>query len=768
VPPGFVFVDANQGSREAELRHAYAQLGACEVAVRSSAWAEDGDEASYAGVFETVLGVAGEQALFAAVERCLASNSSARARAYEGGDVDHGGMAVVVQRMVDARVAGVLFTLDPVDGAEDRWVLEAVAGVGETLVSGLARPDRYVVSPNGEVLERSLSGAAALLDDASVRALIGDAGRARAEFGVALDMEWAIDGRGVVHWLQARPITRAGALPLDELDTKIQCATPGFTRYNVGEILPGAITPLSASTSIEMIDHGFRRAYERFGVFGGPDPADRTVMLVSGHLFMNMRGPYLFAAKVAGGSKDEADRSLGGRVFHELAGLPARGRLTRVAVAARVFNRLRRSAAEVSACAEQFDVRVRSMTLDPRDPATILAYVDTLFEFGVDLCEVHMVASTWSGMLYGVLQGILTGGKPPTAEHREQLAGLLCGAGRVESADIGAAMQELAAAVRAEPGARAALLQAESDDQRLAWLRGSEAGVVGERFAAILQRHGHRCVRELELRERDWAEDPGPLVAILCASIDAQPDRPAPRPVDLAALPLSPGAARAVRWLLSKVHDAVRQRERCKSLVVRCVRLIKAAYLALGRWLVDHGRLPEHDRLYFLTRAELTRLAGCEHDGALARLAVRRRHVFNRQQHLRFAMIYADRPRPLAPTPPLAGVGLLRGTSVSRGVVEGPARVVTTPAEAAAMVAGEILIVPFTDAGWSPYFNLAAGLATEIGGTLSHGAVVAREVGLPAVVDLSGATAMVRTGQRVRLDADRGVLEVLDAPGPER
>lgn len=131
-------------------------------------------------------------------------------------------------------------------------------------------------------------------------------------------------------------------------------------------------------------------------------------------------------------------------------------------------------------------------------------------------------------------------------------------------------------------------------------------------------------------------------------------------------------------------------------------------------------------------------------------------------------MVCAGRPQPrrfqpaAAGQPAAVGVRRLLGTSVSPGVVEGLARLATTPAQAASLIPGEILIVPFTDAGWSPYFNLAAGLATEIGGTLSHGAVVARELGLPAVVDLCDATTVIQTGQRVRLDATLGTLELLD------
>jgi pyruvate,water dikinase len=131
-------------------------------------------------------------------------------------------------------------------------------------------------------------------------------------------------------------------------------------------------------------------------------------------------------------------------------------------------------------------------------------------------------------------------------------------------------------------------------------------------------------------------------------------------------------------------------------------------------------------------------------------------------------MVSRGEPEPLATEPLPPGMQRAQGTPVSGGIVEGLARVARTPADASAMVPGEILIVPFTDAGWTPYFSLAAGLAAEIGGTLSHGAVVARELGLPAIVDLDRVTERFETGQRVRLDADTGLLQALEEPPSRR
>lgn len=767
VPEGFVIVGARADAVPADLGEAYAALGSGKVAVRSSAAAEDGAVQSYAGVFESVLDVEGEAALHDAVVHCLASAHAERARAYVGVAADER-MSVVVQRMVDARCAGVLFTLDPIRGDGSRWRIEAVPGLGEALVSGHARPDRYVVDPrDGSVLERELVGDHAVLDDAELATLVQQAAQAQAQLGGAqLDMEWALDARGEPYWLQARPITEAGPSALDELDTPLDYPSSGFTRYNVGEILPGAITPLTATTTAAMIDGGFARGYERMGVFDRTDPPGRVLFVVSGHLFMGMRAPYLFSAKVAAANKDDADRSLGGRVFDELEGYPPRSRWTRLRVAARVLPLLRRSDAEIAKV--EAELPAHRVPL-PEDTEALVARLHELVRFGTAVGEAHMLASTWSGMLAGAMQNVLTGRKPLEPEQRQSFAALLQGIGGVESADIGAAVEALVEALRESPEAAQRLRTPEGagdDAAVLAWLSGPDGGVAGQRWKAFLERHGHRCVRELELRERDWGEDPTPLLAVLRASLQVTTTRARSRPVDIDELPISRGSKRALRWLLPRTHDAIRLREHGKSLLVRVARLTKACCVRLGEQIIERGGLVELDLVYFLTVDELAALATepTGRGGAMARIATRRRHAFGRQQALRLPMVSRDKPEPL-PLPPLPpGMQQVSGTPVSGGVVEGLARVARTPADAGALVPGEILIVPFTDAGWTPYFSIAGGLATEIGGTLSHGAVVARELGLPAIVDLDRATERFETGQRVRLDADAGVLQALEEP----
>jgi pyruvate,water dikinase len=218
VPDGFV-VTAPEDARSSELAVRVAALEAgsgagARFAVRSSGQAEDSAAASFAGQYETVLGVQGLAEIADAIERCFASFASGRADAYQRRvSVIEAGGAVIVQHLVEAEAAGVAFTLDPVSGACDRVLVDAAAGLGDAVVGGRVTPDGFVVAKaGGEILERRLAQARACLDDDAVRAVAALAQRVEAHEGAPVDIEWAWQ-RGAASLLQARPITGAGRVP---------------------------------------------------------------------------------------------------------------------------------------------------------------------------------------------------------------------------------------------------------------------------------------------------------------------------------------------------------------------------------------------------------------------------------------------------------------------------------------------------------------------------------------------------------------------------
>jgi pyruvate,water dikinase len=244
-----------------------------------------------------------------------------------------------------------------------------------------------------------------------------------------------------------------------------------------------------------------------------------------------------------------------------------------------------------------------------------------------------------------------------------------------------------------------------------------------------------------------------------------RPPRSTPPPGDDGA----PRYNAAVRFFARYARDAIRRREASKSLLVEVTHRFKRAYRRLGELLARDGFLADADLAFFLTHAELGRLA-VERDAALGTRAELRRRAHEVQSTFEFPEVFVGAAEPLEwePVAPTVGDGMLSGKPISGGIVEGLARVVRSFDEAAALERGEILIVSQTDVGWSPYYSLVSGLATDLGSPMSHGAVVAREYGLPAVTNLRVATRTFRTGERVRLDGDRGLLCRVDPPAPEQ
>jgi pyruvate,water dikinase len=215
-----------------------------------------------------------------------------------------------------------------------------------------------------------------------------------------------------------------------------------------------------------------------------------------------------------------------------------------------------------------------------------------------------------------------------------------------------------------------------------------------------------------------------------------------------------------MRALVRLTQKSVQRRERTKSLLVAVVARFKGAYRRLGELLAVEGKLPDADAVFFLTHEELGLLVQGKDQG-LVEQALGRREVLGYQMELAFPDVFSGSPEPLAESEePASYDHILRGKPVSRGQVSGYARVVYSLRDADTIRPGEILIAPVTDVGWSPYFSLVAGLATDVGSSVSHGAVVAREYGLPAVVDLRLATKTFKNGDRVFLDGDHGLLRL--------
>ncbi len=754
-----------------ELAHALveaeAQLGG-PLAVRSSATAEDLAGASFAGQHATLLNVRGPVALGHAVRACWASLWTERAIHYRrraGIDQTSVAMAVVVQRLVPAELSGVLFTANPISGVREQMLVNVAPGLGEALVSGQITPGSLTVAAaTGEVLEQS---GEPLLSEAQVAALVALGRRVEAHFGGPQDIEWAI-ASGQLSLLQSRPITTIEPAPrlayaltppgLDDWNrTNEQPPRPydRWTRTNVGENLPFPVTPLTETMlldlylpdqSVEERGRGMRRFYGR-------------LYFNEGAMLHNLAEEWGIPAAMierAWGSRERP--ASGGRLR------PLR-LLRRLGQAA--WNRLRAPRrAHVTAAGFQakIDGRVGSF-----DFAAATACDDrALWEveiarwrgYGHEAFKDYLQLNIAAAMAFGGLEQIVKRWCPGV-----EVSSLLDGLEGVYSAEVGPALRAMARELRAAGLETLVLNEAPTD--ALALLRERpEAAAFREELDAFLQRHGHRCPNELELLNPRWAEAPEQVIQFVVNYLRAdeaadESGAESARPEGLGeqvALSLGPLRRPAFRTLLTRARRAAAERDNSRYALIRVLLPLRRLYMLLGERWVARGWLERADAICFLTSDEIAEVVAFppeEVDGERLREQVRERRMAYRHWFGVIApdIIAADGMPQFAA---LAGATALAGLAASPGRVRGRARVVQDVAEAMALGQGDILVTRATDPGWTPVFPLVSGIVLEIGGQLSHGAIVAREYGVPAVVNVAGAMAAIRDGQWITVDGSTG------------
>jgi pyruvate,water dikinase len=372
---------------------------------------------------------------------------------------------------------------------------------------------------------------------------------------------------------------------------------------------------------------------------------------------------------------------------------------------------------------------------------------------------VHIQSSALSGFLCALVENIVSGeSSNSSGEDQGEAVRLLSGASGVESALMLEQLDGLLDQI-ASHSAAATGFQRASADQALQWLRATPP--LAGKFADFMASHGHRGYRELCMRDPSWGDDPAPLVQSMQAAVHARLATGGHRqlhtpPIDWPAL------GRGLRWILPRAHKAIRRREHTKSQLVQVGHHFKLAFRHLGQLLAGEGSLPDADLVYFFTFEELPAFITAPSAAAVAR-ALARRSALPCQQRFEFPEISVGRPQPLERREVDRSDGVLLGRPASGGVVEGVVRVAHSLEEATQLEAGEILVTPITDIGWTPYFSMIGGLVTDLGSSVSHGAVIAREYGLPCVVNTRCGTRFLQTGNRVRLDGCSGRIEIVDA-----
>ncbi|MBR1538824.1 MAG: hypothetical protein IJ636_04880 [Bacteroidales bacterium] len=748
VPRGFVICDTGEIDEKAVFE-AFDALGTRQVSVRSSASNEDQAKASNAGQYATCLFVDRDH-LLESIRKCVASLNSGRVQDYARHfGLDEGTMSVVVQEMIDSDRSGVLFTAGPNNGSA--ILIEAVEGQGERLVSGQVSAHRYEISRK---CYRSCSDA--LLSEVEIRQLYELGLRIRATFGEDKDIEWAVKD-GKLFLLQMRPIT-SEIIDIEEFDRDDDVSGHLFTKRNVGEMMPGAVTPLTLSTSVEAIDYGMRYMLHKAGVYRSPyeETPLRLISSISGHLFFDMNLLYNMYAKVGIADPQAMNLSIMGE-YHDYPPVtrpfshPLVRGINSVRFLKYVFSGHRAMGKFDKLLKKVRFVQTASYRESYGSIDANLAYLDESLIY-------HYASSSYSGSATSTLYRLVDPYFPDKKEYQSFLSHLLSNIPHIESADILSRLQDLAArikedcpeAVDFDAGALLQYIQSHQD--------------ISGQYQAFLARHGHRCIKEAELRNKPWREDQGALMDYLSSIIRAPKSlvQKEGRPDYRKAFSFirNPLLKAACISFAKRSRQAVVDREKTKSQLIEIIDLFKTQYALLADLLVSGGLLPETDLIYFLTHEEIGRLI----DGAteLVPLARRRRKAHAIQEELTFDDTYIGKP--LANTSdPGQNDGVLKGVPVSNGRCEGIVHIVNSTGDANQLKKGEIMVAKFTDIGWTPYYSIVNGLITEIGSSLSHGAVVAREYGLPTIVNVKGATRVLKNGDHVILDAGKGTIIIEEA-----
>ena len=757
VPPGFcITTEAHRLGvlPEAEILAAYAELGGGAVAVRSSATAEDLPDASFAGQYDTVLGVTGTDALVAAVATCWASLRSARAVAYrEVHGIDHDAvrMAVVVQRMVDAEVSGVLFTANPLTGNRTEMMVDAAPGLGTTVVDGAAGVDHYVL------------GAAAPSTTGCVPPELQDRLRAVGErlqerAGTPLDVEWAAARSGTLWLLQARPITTLFPQPPET-------GKPGprvYVEFGHVQGMLQPVTPMGLSTlkaqiagmlaalgvKAEIVDIGGRLYGDLTDQARHPATRKRLIKLMAVDF-----GPRAQAAMA--------------HVLADPRFAPQRGAAPRAATpdlrtAVGAITGILGSLARPEAARARVGRAVEQLRLDAAAPGDLRTLQDRLRFLRARDTAADAGDLTWpivAGMLATALPQQLLKGIATPAEIHAVLAGMPHNV----TIEMDLALWQLAS--RAE--AHRDLLLGTPPEELAVRYRSGTLPDIG--LTAFLDAYGHRGVAEVDVGVPRWAEEPAPVFAMIanCLRVtdpDQAPDKRFARAAASAEAALADLVARARRrrpvrgrlagFLLRRARSLAGLREAGKFAGLYPLREMRRQLLLVGADLAAAGRLERPDDIMFVTLDEV------ETDADLRELVVARQAVHRREMRRRTVPValLSDGTDIEAVLPEPAGVdGALRGVGASAGRVTGPARVVHDPATAR-LEPGDILVTATTDPGWTPLFLTAAALVTETGAIMAHGPTVAREYGIPAVICVPGATEKIATGQLITVDGAAGTV----------
>jgi phosphoenolpyruvate synthase/pyruvate phosphate dikinase len=769
----------------AAIARSVASLGEqAAYAVRSSATAEDSPTASFAGQQDTYLNVVGTEAILQHVRRCWASLFTERAVTYRlrsGLDHHKTQMGVVVQHMVFAEAAGILFTADPVTGNRKVASVEASFGLGEALVSGLVNPDVYRVragetvtrtvatkqrailpSPAGGTREQPIEPdrqEQSVLTDAQVVRLARLGRRIEAHFGRPQDIEWClVDEEFFV--VQSRPITTLFPIPLQSDAENHVYLSVGHQQMMTDAMKPLGLSFWQMTTPRPMAEAGGRLFVDITQQLASPSTRAGLLEL------MGKSDPLILDALQTIFDRGDfipmlPDTGPGGAP-------PASAPAAMKADPTVVDELIRQTQASIAELKREIRTRSGPALLD-----FIQADMQELRRILFDRrsYQVFMTAIEATWWLNEHVQTWL--GEKNVADVLTQSV-----PNNVTS-EMGLALLDVADAIRPHPEV-VAYLESVLDDGFLDRDELSSIPGAPEAREAIrdwLDRYGMRCVGEIDITRPRWSERPSTLLPMLLGNINNFEPGAGKRRFEvgrqealnkkrellerLRALPDGEHIAEETEQRIDQVRTFIGYREYPKYGMISRYFVYKRALLEEAERLVQERVLHEKDDIFFLRFQELEEVVRSRHVDA--GLVLERQEAFRSYQALTPPRVLTSEGEGLNGSYRRSNVrdGALLGLAVSAGTVEGRARVVLDMAEAD-LEPGDILVTAYTDPSWTPLFVTIGGLVTEVGGMMTHGAVIAREYGVPAVVGVSHATRLIEDGQRIRVDGTDGYIDILE------
>jgi phosphohistidine swiveling domain-containing protein len=785
-----------RGIREGLFRRFREVFASRPVIVRSSGIGEDGLEASYAGILDSIPDVSSSDGLENALKACWASAWSERSLSYQlAREVRLQGMGVVVQLQIASVVSGVLFTESPNPDPDDVLVGEYCRGPGRALVSGEVDPVRFKVSRSDlRLIEHTApSGEAAALSDDCVLALARLGLEIERLFEGPQDIEWTIDGEGGLHVVQSRPIT-----------TPTPAGRIVWSNANVSENFPGPVTPFVYSFAETGYEHYFRNLARAYGVperrIQAADPAFQQIIGAHGaRIYYNLTNIHRVLRSVPHGDwlaryfdgfvgveKGEAERqrpaepNLGLRTLFELAVMGVK--------TTRLYVGLDRRVRDFETTIDRFASRWTPERLARAPLPELLEALREIIDIRGHRWLGASLADAAAMVTSGALKALL-GGAGVTAPEQAQL---FRGMPDIVSARPAHELWQLSRRIRNDAALRALFERQEGED---IWkVLKEEASFAW--FRAALERYlddwGFRSSGELMMTRPSFQERPAELIDLLKPYARLETGAPHEKVEREAERRRLAEAAVAATLLRQKIHRlipiltkatvfrhllrwthrsiALRERARLKQALLysRCRRVV----LAIGKRLCEKGTLEKPEDAFFLSWRELTRLlAGAEMFPEIVSELV----AVRKEEHSRLSLLappdhftlprgaYLEAKLSRIRSEEAVGAGrTLSGTGAGGGRARGPAAVLREVSEGHRLKGEDVLVAPQTDPGWGTLFPLIRGLVLEKGGLLSHGAILAREFGIPSVVGVKDATSVIGEGRRLEVDGDSGLVVVLD------